>query len=122
MTTNFEERRFEDSHDASAPGAVEATRTEFTAEIADKLLNLLSHDDAFRAFFETDPRGALRQLGHETPEAHRGKAGQDPVMSLSYFRDGLASKEKIAAARETMVRAFRERNGGLPFQPFDVCA
>lgn len=34
--------------------------------VADRLLELLSQDDAFRDLFQRDPTAALRQVGHET--------------------------------------------------------
>ena len=70
----------------------------FSREVADALLDKLSSDDKFRELFERNPRAALRQVGHDTPKDLEGIAGSDPVMCLS-SADGLASKEKIQAAR-----------------------
>jgi putative modified peptide len=73
----------------------------FTREFADKLLDKLSSDDAFRAHFKKDPRAALKELGYETPAEDLGVEGSDPVMCC----DGnlaLASKQDIAAARQKL--------------------
>lgn len=73
----------------------------FSREFADKLLDKLSTDDGFRDLFKKDARAALRQLGHETPEAEVGVKGSDPVLCLG---DGLslASKDEIKSARERL--------------------
>jgi putative modified peptide len=73
----------------------------FSAEVADQLLEKLSGDDDFRALFEKNPRAALRKLGHDTPEAERDSKGVDPVMCVSCVKT-LASKEQIQAARKEL--------------------
>ncbi len=70
----------------------------FSSEFADKLLDKLSNNDAFRASFEKNPRAALKDLGYETPAADRDVRGADPVL-CTYSAKPLASKEKIRAAR-----------------------
>lgn len=72
----------------------------FSRDVADKLLDKLSTDDNFRDLFLKNPRAALHQVGHETPEADRGVAGLDPVLCASV--DTLATKEQIKASRETL--------------------
>lgn len=42
-------------------------------DIADRLLELLSTSDVFRAKFQRDPAGALHDVGHEPAAAMRGK-------------------------------------------------
>lgn len=98
--------------------------TKFTLEVAERLLDKLATDDAFRASFASDPRAALRQLGHETPSADRGVDGRDPVVSLQHLKGGLASKEKIAAGRERMLDTYRSGDAStvLAFSKFDICA
>ena len=73
----------------------------FSPEVADKLLDKLSSDDEFRALFEKNPRAALRQLGHETPEADRDVKGSDPLLCASCV-ETLASKAQIQAARKEL--------------------
>lgn len=74
----------------------------FSREVADTLLDKLSSDDKFRELFERNPRAALHQIGHDTPKELEGVAGSDPVMCLS-SSDGLASKERIRAARAELL-------------------
>jgi putative modified peptide len=69
----------------------------FSRDLADKLLDKLSHDDDFREQFQLDPHAALAQLGHATPDADRGIAGTDPVVCMGSMQ--LASKDAIRAAR-----------------------
>jgi putative modified peptide len=76
----------------------------FTPEVADKLLDKLSTDDAFRDLFEKNPSSALRQVGHEPASEHAGVRGSDPAM-CSNLKNGLASKEAIRAGREEMKAA-----------------
>lgn len=73
----------------------------FSPEVADSLLELLSTDDKFRELFEKNPRAALRQVGHVTPEDERDVKGSDPVV-CAYGMKGLASKEDIAKARDAL--------------------
>ena len=70
----------------------------FSSEFADKLLDLLSSDDSFRAAFDHNPRAALHTLGYSTPVADRDVRGVDTVLCL-YNSKPLASKETIRAAR-----------------------
>ena len=102
--------------------------SKFSVEVADKLLEKLSTDDDFRDLFEKNPRAALKQLGHDTPPGDRGAKDRDPVAALEHLRGGLASKETIAAGRETMMQMYRASDqtgataAGLPFGQFDFCA
>lgn len=73
----------------------------FTAEVADRLLDKLSSDDAFRDQFSNDPRAALASLGHVTPAEDVDKRGSDPINCCT-MKGPLASKEKIAAARAVL--------------------
>ncbi|MEO8160367.1 MAG: NHLP-related RiPP peptide [Arenimonas sp.] len=72
----------------------------FSREVADKLLDKLSHDDDFRSLFQSDPHAALAQLGHVTPAAEKGVEGADPVVCASSGK--LASKAEIRAARDQL--------------------
>jgi putative modified peptide len=70
-----------------------------TAEVADRLLDLLSTDDAFRAQFVADPSAALRVAGYVAP-ANSDENFADPGQCL--LVTALASKEQIASARDTL--------------------
>ena len=96
MTITFEDRRAEESCEVRVDESVSTGRMTFTHEVTDRLLELLSSDDLFRALFQQDPRAALRQVGHETPEIDRDIKGADPVMCLLGCAE-LASKETIRA-------------------------
>ena len=99
--------------------------SKFSSEVANKLLDKLSTDDDFRALFEADPRAAMSQLGHETPEADHGIEGRDPVLPFQRLKGGLASKEKIAAGSEQMKQSYQASTlgaGARIFGPFDFCS
>lgn len=82
-----------------------AVSAPLSAELADRLLDLLSSDDGYRARFQRDPRAALHELGYESPLPGRMTAcGTLPVAQPESLIDcrvqDLASKEAIAAARD----------------------
>ncbi len=68
------------------------------AELARRLLDLLSSDDAFRERFAADPSAALTALGASPSEAAAGCVAIDH----------LASKEAFAAAREALLAHLTE--------------
>ena len=75
-----------------------------SAEISDRLLDLLSTDDAYRALFQADPRRALEEIGYVSPSPARMTAcGAQPVQEREALIDckinDLASKDAIIAAR-----------------------
>ena len=72
----------------------------FAPDVVEKLLDRLGNDDAFRALFQSDPRAALKQVGHETPAADIGVAGKDPVMCCQNAT--LGSKEAIRSGRDQL--------------------
>ena len=91
---------------ASLTRPAPAVSNRFSPEVVDKLLGNLSSDQAFRDLFEKNPRAALRQVGHETPEADRDIKGQDPVLCCyNLSPKGLASNEAIRVGRERMKAA-----------------
>jgi putative modified peptide len=94
--------------------------SKLSPSVADKLLHKLSTDDDFRAAFEQNPRAALSSIGHDTPEEHVGVEGKDPVMHFATLKGGLASKQKIAAAKEQL--ASDPDSKVAAFFPFQVCA
>ena len=71
------------------------------ADIADRLLDLLASDDAFRASFQKDPRAALEHLGYTTPATDNGVGGQDPMMCMDGAR-ALPSKQQFRDARRRL--------------------
>jgi|EndMetStandDraft_6_1072998.scaffolds.fasta_scaffold206983_1 putative modified peptide len=78
-------------------------------QIADRLLDLLSTDDAFRELFSSDPQAALAQVGYR-PEPLKSATGIAPDASTAGLKtvDGcctvkaLASKEAIVQARDAI--------------------
>jgi len=99
--------------------------TKFSRDVVHKLLHGLAHDDEFRAAFQKDPRAALSSIGHDTPAEHVGVEGKDPVMSFMTLKGGLASKEKIAASKDSMASEYNNPAPGatsMIFNPFTICA
>jgi putative modified peptide len=75
--------------------------------LADRLLDLLSTDDLFRARFQRDPRSALEEVGYVSPEpAQMTACGAVPFAQPEALIDcrveDLAPKEAIAQARESI--------------------
>jgi len=78
-------------------------------DIADRLLELLSTSDVFRAKFQRDPAGALHDIGHEPAAAMRGKR---PFKGQPYYcltAERLASKKEIREAREALQHYLTQR-------------
>ena len=96
-----------------------AAPNSFSPDVADKLLDKLSSDDDFRQLFQTNPREALRQCGHETPDNLRDIKHQDPVLCLYSLPVGLASKDEIRTSRDKM-RSFLTST--IPVGAFGICA
>jgi len=114
--TAFEERHVPEQLSASSEACAPA-RVTLSMHVATRLLDLLASDDAYRARFEANPRAALLEVGHETPAAHLGVFGLDPVMNFSHFEGGLASKAVLAATRNHLLSS-----GAEIFAPFDMCS
>ena len=74
-------------------------------EVADRLLDLLSTDDPFRAQFQTDPLAALRSIGYQSPAPGKMTAcGLASAPALEPFAsscrvENLADKDTIRASR-----------------------
>ncbi len=66
------------------------------AKTADKLLNLLSTDNAFRRLYKKDPLAALAQAGHKPA------ADAAALLACCQVNATLATKQEIAAAREQL--------------------
>ena len=69
-------------------------------DTADRLLDLLSTDDDFRAKFQQDPRCALASIGHAPASDAKTVEGAWTCMTVS----ALASKETIAKSRTELRR------------------
>lgn len=90
-----------------------ASGTESTADasslppdLVDRLLALLSENDAFRATFQANPVAALAELGHAPAQALLAAGASAPVEGQPYYcmtSQVLASKEEIAAARQDLL-------------------
>ena len=85
--------------------ADKTTTAPLDAQLADRLLDLLSTDDAYRARFQADARAALHEIGYVSPPPARMTAcGAMPDALRESLIDckvhDLAPKEAIAAARE----------------------
>lgn len=101
MTTQFDQTPTEQFIDAETADSSPASLLNFSAEVADRLLDKLGNDDGFRALFLLNPRAALALVGHCTPEADRDIKGRDPVLCL-YSMKKLATKAEIFAARKSL--------------------
>lgn len=77
---------------ANIPGG--ADHPPLDPKVADKLLELLSTDDEFRASFKENAEQALNQIGYTLP------TGASPLRCTNV--DELASKREIAESREAL--------------------
>lgn len=86
----------------------EQTHETLPPDIADRLLELLSTSDVFRAKFQRDPAGALHDIGHEPAARMRGKR---PFKGQPYYclTGELASKEEIRRSREALKQYLTQR-------------
>jgi len=86
--------------------------------IANRLLDLLSSDDAYRARFARDPRGALTEIGYESPPGSAqtacGATLSAPEPLIDCRVENLASKETIAAARNEILAMLTRGLGQNP--------
>lgn len=101
MTTSFDSS-VSTAFDGNIADYKPATETnKFPRKVAERLLDKLSSDDAFRALFVSDARAAMAAIGYETPAAYAGVPGSDPVMCCRNVRE-LAPKGVLAASRDTL--------------------
>jgi putative modified peptide len=77
-------------------------------ETADRLLDKLSTDDAFREQFQNDPRAALAAVGHAEAADAGVKEGAWSCMAVQQ----LASKEAIKASRDVMRKQLTQAKAG----------
>jgi putative modified peptide len=101
MSIAFEERRETEITEIYSPEAPGTPRNAFSPEVVDRLLEQLSTNDDFRELFHSNPRAALRLVGHETPHHQLELRGTDPVMCM-VLNHGLASKEAIRTGLQRM--------------------
>jgi putative modified peptide len=78
------------------------------AHIADKLLDRLSSDDDFRAYFQKDARGALSMLGYDEPA---GTAANDSALRCMRC-DSMPDKKAFTQSRD----AYRKQLTSQAFQ------
>ncbi len=77
-------------------------------QVAERLLDLLSSDDDFRALFKRDAHAALVQAGYEAPagsDATQAAALSGGACMQLAASDQLASKERFAADRQKLLRS-----------------
>lgn len=84
-------------------------------ETADKLLDKLGSDDAFRVQFQADPRQAMAAVGHEA--AAKAKDGDEGLWSCCQVSQ-LASKEAIQASRAELKQQLVSANAA--FKPVSL--
>jgi putative modified peptide len=85
--------------------AATTTTAPLSPAVADRLLDLLSTDDAFRARFQADPRAAMHEVGYLSPAPARmtacgAVAEAIPEALIDCKVDTLAPKHVIAGARD----------------------
>lgn len=76
-------------------GSGKAKAAPLDPKVADKLLDLLSTDNAFRRLFKKDAGAALAKVGHRPAEPGAARLGCMQVVHI-------APKEEIAAARNAI--------------------
>ena len=101
MTTSFDTTLSHASEGNLADYKPATQTNQFPREVAERLLDKLSTDDAFRALFVSDARAAMAEIGYVTPAAYAGVPGSDPIMCCLNVRQ-LASKEVLGASREVL--------------------
>lgn len=83
-------------------------------ESAERLLDLLSTDDAFRALFKADARSALAHVGYQASENELSAAWCLQLKPV----DQLASKAQIARDRAKIQKSLNSVVGfDCPFKP-----
>lgn len=80
------------------PPTMSDTKLRIPPEVADRLLQLLATDDAFRELFKGDRHAALVQAGLDADPSRLRETSGLPCLVV----DRLASKSDIAAAREAL--------------------
>lgn len=75
-------------------------------KVADKLLDLLGTDNAFRRLFKKDPQAALAQVGH--PEAKAAVAGLKKAVAAPALTTASCCTVQRIAPKATIVRARAE--------------
>ncbi|MEA5666042.1 NHLP-related RiPP peptide [Stenotrophomonas sp. MH1] len=82
--------------------------------IADRLLDLLSTDNAFRRAFRKDPAAALVQIGHAPTQGNVD--AELAFLRASLTVQHLATKERIAKARAEIRRMLTQGLAMIPIQ------
>ncbi len=91
----------------NAPNSPRPHSAQLSAELADRLLDLLSTDDAFRERFRKNPTAQLVAIGYESSLATVATASAAiPPAPFEFCEIGvLASKEAITRARNELKTA-----------------
>ena len=88
-------------------------------KVADKLLDLLSTDNAFRRLFKTDPQAALAQAGH--PEAKAAIAGLKKGVAAPALTTASCCEVARIAPKAAIIQAREELKtmltSGLAYTP-----
>ena len=77
-------------------------------DVADKLLDRLATDDAFRDKFRANPREALADVGHAPAQDDAVTSGSWDCMAVNQ----LASKEAIRASRDALRKQLIQAKAG----------
>lgn len=75
-------------------------------KVADKLLDLLGTDNAFRRLFKQDPQAALAQVGH--PEAKAAVAGLKKGVAAPVLSTASCCTVQSIAPKATIIKARSE--------------
>lgn len=93
-------------------------------KVADRLLDLLSTDNAFRRLFKKDPQAALAQVGH--PEAKAALAAQKKGAPAPAVSAASCCQLRSIAPKTTIIRAREELKAmltdGLSMSPIHLDA
>lgn len=82
------------------------------SKIAEKLLDRLSSDDDFRAYFKKDARGALSMLGYDEPT---GTAANDSALRCMRC-DSMPTKATFAKSRDAYKKQLTSLTNQIVFK------
>jgi putative modified peptide len=82
------------------------------ANIADKMLDRLSNDDDFRAYFQKDARGALSFLGYDEPA---GTPSNDSALACMRC-ESMPDKKEFAKSRDAYHKQFTAKSNQMIFK------
>ena len=82
------------------------------ANIADKMLDRLSNDDDFRAYFQKDARGALSFLGYDEPA---GTPSNDSALACMRC-ESMPDKKEFAKSRDAYRKQLTSKTSQIVFK------